>query len=41
MQVFLREKAFIGCQGFEITDAMRDSIVRLARAQVGRRYFCR
>lgn len=24
--------------GFEITDAMRDSIVRLARAQVGRRY---
>lgn len=25
-------------EGFEITDAMRDSIVRLARAQVGRRY---
>lgn len=25
-------------EGFEITDAMRDSIVSLARAQVGRRY---
>ena len=25
-------------EGFEITDAMRDSIVRLAKAQVGRRY---
>jgi MtfA peptidase len=30
MQVFLREKAFIGCQGFEITDEVRVTIAAQA-----------